>query len=180
VGEMWRMRPDQGREQTSGPMGSRRWVIAGGVRAAAATLAGAVALGRVRDGGASIVWCRTDPIITVNGRSFHVYVLSTEAMYRQATGPTEIIVKYPQGTVASGQLVPGDNGFGRGYNLNLQPTSGLQASGGSFQIKVAVRVGANDSSLPVRMEAVRSSDGRLLAAKQAYANNWFESSAFWI
>jgi hypothetical protein len=180
MGEFGRMQPDEGRGQLGGPKVSRRWAIGGSARVAVAVLASGAALGRARDGGASIVWCRTDPIITVNGRTFHVYVLSTEAMYRQATGPTEIIVKYPQGTSASGQLVPGDNGFGRGYNLNLQPTSGLQASGGSFQIKVAVRVGANDSSLPVRMEAVRSSDGRLLAAKQAYANNWFESSAFWI
>jgi hypothetical protein len=180
VSDTAKARPNEDRELVMEPMLSRRKAITRIAPAVAAALASAVAFGRTRETDASIVWCRTDPIVTVNGRSFHVYVLSTEEMYWQATGPTEIIVKYPQGTSASGQLVPGDNGFGRGYNLNLQPTSGLQASGNSFQIRVAVRVGANDSSLPVRMEAVRSSDGRLLASKEAYANNWFESSAFWI
>jgi hypothetical protein len=101
-------------------------------------------------------------------------------MYTSATGPTEIIVKYPQGTTATGTLVPNDNGFGHGYNLNLQSTSGLSVSGTKLQIKVDVRIGANDSTLPVRMDAVRVSDGVLLATKTAYANNWFESSAFWI
>jgi hypothetical protein len=45
---------------------------------------------------------------------------------------------------------------------------------------VAVRVGANDSNLPVRMEAIRASDGALLVAKTEHANDWFENRAFWI
>ena len=180
MSDMENARRDEDRGRVMVPVLSRREAIVRVAPAVAAALVSTVAFGRARDTDASIVWCRTDPIVTVNGRSIHVYVLSTEEMYWQATGPTEIIVKYPTGTSASGQLVPGDNGFGRGYNLNLQPTSGLQVGGTSFQIRVAVRVGANDSSLPVRMEAVRSFDGRLLASKEAYANNWFESSAFWI
>lgn len=158
---------------------SRRTLIGRVLPAVAVAVAGGAALGRGQGVEAGITWCRTDPIITVNGKKFHVYVLSTQAMFTQRTGPTEIIVKYPQGTTATGQLLPNDNGFGLGYNLNLQPTSGLSKDGTRFQIKVAVRVGANDSNLPVRMEA-RRTDGSLLASKEAKANNWFESSAFWI
>jgi hypothetical protein len=158
---------------------TRRTLIARVLPAVAVAVAGGAALGRAAGVEAGITWCRTDPIVTVNGKTFHVYVLSTEAMFQQRTGPTEIIVKYPQGTTATGQLLPNDNGFGLGYNLNLQSTSGLKKETNRFQIKVAVRVGANDSSLPVRMEAKRP-DGTLLAAKTASANNWFESNAFWI
>jgi hypothetical protein len=159
---------------------TRRALIGRIAPALAVAVGGGVALASLRRAEAGITWCRTDPIVTVNGKAFHVYVSSTQAMYTQRTGPTEIIVKYPQGTTATGQLVPNDNGFGLSYNLNLQSTSGLSVSGSSLQIKVAVRVGANDSSLPVKMDAVRASDGKLLGSKTAYANNWFESSAFWI
>jgi hypothetical protein len=158
---------------------TRRTLIARVLPAVAVAVAGGAALGRVAGVEAGITWCRTDPVITVNGKVFHVYVLSTQEMFQQRTGPTEIIVKYPQGTTATGQLLPNDNGFGLGYNLNLQPTSGLKKESNRFQIRVAVRVGANDGNLPVRMEAKRA-DGTLLASKTDHANNWFESNAFWI
>jgi hypothetical protein len=158
---------------------TRRTLIARVLPAVAVAVAGGAALGRAAGVEAGITWCRTDPVITVNEKTFHVYVLSTQAMFQQRTGPTEIIVKYPQGTTATGKLLPNDKGFGLGYNLNLQSTSGLSKSGTKFQIKVAVRVGANDNSLPVRMDAERP-NGTLLATKTATANNWFESSAFWI
>lgn len=147
--------------------------LAGGL-----ALAAVPALSVADDALAGITWCRTDPIITLNGKKFHIYVLSTQAMFTQRTGPTEIIVKYPSGVNATGSLVSGDNGFGLGYNLNLQATSGLSYTSTSYQVIVRVRVGANDSTLPVRMEAVRASDGKLVGTSQAYANNWFDSNKF--
>lgn len=157
---------------------SRRTILrlAGG---AGLAVAAAVALPET-DALAGITWCRTDPIIKLNGKTFHIYVLSTQAMFTSRTGPTEIIVKYPQGVNATGSLIPGDNGFGLGYNLNLQATSGLSYSSSSYQVIVGTRVGANDSSLPVRMEAVRASDSKLVGSAQAYANNWIWSSKFWV
>jgi hypothetical protein len=159
---------------------TRRTLIGRALPAVAIALAGGAAIGRSRGVSAGITWCRTDPIITVNGQVFHVYVFATEEMYQLATGPTEIIVKYPQDTIATGQLLPNDNGFGLGYKLTLQPASGLSQSGDRLKIKLAVRVPASDSSLPVGMEAVLAADGTLLASKTSYANNLFESSTFWI
>lgn len=141
-------------------------------------LAAVPALAVAEDALAGITWCRTDPVVTLNGKKFHIYVLSTKEMFTSRTGPTEIIVKYPQGVNATGSLLPNDNGFGLGYNLNLQSTSGLTYTSSSFQVRIAVRVGANNSALPVRMEANRASDGKLVGTAQAYANNWFESNTF--
>jgi hypothetical protein len=61
----------------------------------AVALAGGVALGCAHGVEAGITWCRAHPIITINGKQFHVYILSTEEMYQNRTGPTGIIVKYP-------------------------------------------------------------------------------------
>lgn len=132
------------------------------------------------DAAAGITWCRTDPVVTLNGKKFHIYVLSTQEMFTSRTGPTEIIVEYPQGVKATGSLLPNDNGFGLSYNLNLHSVSGLSYTSTKYQVRVAVRVGANNCSLPVRMEANRASDGVLVGSAQAYACNWFKSNTFWV
>lgn len=158
---------------------SRRTVVGRGVLAAVAVVGGA-ALGRAEGVEAGISWCRTDPIVTVNGTSVHVYVLSTLEMYDAVTGPTEITVTYPQGTNVSARISSNDNGFGRGYRLSLRSASGLQVSGSNLQIVVEVRVGATDDSLPVRLEVVRIADGLLLAAATDHANDRFASDPFWL
>ena len=124
---------------------------------------------------AGIGWCRSDPLISVNGKTGHVYVESTEEMKVKKSGPIAIVVLVPKGMLASASAVPLDNGFGLGYAISFKEDGRLSARGGFVEVRVAAYAPATDGSLPVRV-IFHSDDPSLNdSTKTANANAWIET-----
>ena len=111
---------------------------------------------------AGISWCRTDPVIDVNGRRVHIYVLGESPTILDQTlgakGPTDVTVYAPPGTTA--QLTAMDSGFnGYGYKVQLQKDDKLKVNpDGTIQLKVVVKVPAW-TSVPIMVEADPYAEG---------------------
>jgi hypothetical protein len=130
---------------------------------------------QVQSASAGISWCRTDPLISVNGKTGHVYVDSTEAMFGSATGPVVVEVLVPKGTLLTASAVPLDNGFGYGYTITFREDSRLAVRGNYVEVRVRVYAPALDGSLPVRVwfhaDDLTNND----TIKTSTANAWIET-----
>lgn len=119
---------------------------------------------------AGISWCRADPLITVNGRTGHVYVDSTAEMYSSATGPIQVEIRVPVGSIAS--AVPLDNGFGYGYAITFVPDPSLSVVGNTSEVRVNVYAPARNGSLPVKVTFHADSPSLKDSIKTGTANQW--------
>jgi hypothetical protein len=123
---------------------------------------------------ASKAWCRTDPIVVIDGHLTDVFVAGPLKALLVATGPTEIVVTVPTG-VDAWLLLP-DLGFGRGVNVSFEESSTLTTSRKGVQIEVAVFVPASED-IPIRVEVA----SRVLAilwpaSAEGAANQWLTVS----
>jgi hypothetical protein len=101
---------------------------------------------------AGILWCRTDPVLAINGRTYHVYVSGPQDLLTAATGPTRLRVTV--GGNVSVSLSTADAGFGRGWSFGLSVSSGLQTRPGPYyDLRVSVYVPA-DGDYPIRVETL--------------------------
>jgi hypothetical protein len=128
---------------------------------------------QVQNASAGIGWCRTDPLITVDGHSGHVYIESTEQMFSSATGPILIEVRIPVGTSAS--AVPLDYGFGRGYAITFKEDDRLYSRGSYVEVRVRANVPAIDGSLPVKVTFHSVDQVQQDSIKSGTANDWIET-----
>jgi hypothetical protein len=141
----------------------------GGIRSIAAALVLALALLAVfaPNTSASIHWCRTDPAVSINGQTVNIFVASTEEIYQQATGPTDVVVSVPVGV--SAQLLWTDPGFGYGETVTIVESSRLRVTASGVQIMVSAYVPAT-GSLPVLVEIVPANAGVVTASAQGATN----------
>lgn len=92
---------------------------------------------------ASIRWCKTDPIVEIDGREVNIFVFGERALKERATGPTEVTVTVPPHVQAD--LVSTDDGFnGHGERVTFETSKWLHVTPDGVQIQVAVRVPADD------------------------------------
>jgi hypothetical protein len=120
---------------------------------------------------ASKAWCRTDPLISVDGYLTDVFVAGPLDAVLHVTGPTEIVVTVPVGVDA--WLVLADLGFGRGTNLTFEESSSLAKTWDGVEIQVAVYVPASDDAMPIRVEVAPRILGLLWpASAEGTANEW--------
>ena len=124
---------------------------------------------------AGISWCRTDPLITVNGKTGHVYVDSTADMYTSRSGPVEIEVQVPAGAIAT--AVPLDNAFGLGYTISFREARDLAWRGSYTEVRVAAFAPAADDSLPVRVYFHSDVNPNWDSTKTSVANQWIRTGA---
>ena len=137
--------------------------ISGGAIALAAPL-----IGSARSAEAGISWCRTDPLITVNGKTGHVYVESTAEMWTSRSGPIQVTVVAPVGSEAS--AVPLDHGFGLGYTILFREDAGLKRLGSFSEVRVEVVAPALNGSLPVRVIFHSDDPGLKDSVRESMAN----------
>lgn len=131
----------------------------------ALTLAGSASAGRT--------WCRTDPVLKIDGQVVDLFITSYPEMDEAASGPTQIDVLLPLGSEGSVQAV--DRGFGgHGYTIAFGNSNALAKSGGHTQVQISVYQPAADKNLPVRLEFTPRSTGALTSAANATgrANKW--------
>ena len=99
---------------------------------------------------AARAWCRTDPIVVLDGTLADVFVSGPVLAPLKVTGPTKLIVTVPEGVKA--HLILTDLGFLRGYDFKFKHSSELQKTDEGIQVRVEVYVPARDSKMPINVE----------------------------
>ena len=106
---------------------------------------------------ASITWCRADPVLGVNGKTYHVYVSGPQELLTTSTGP--IRLKVSVGGNVSVRLSDPDAGFGKGWSFAVSVTSGLATLPGPYyELKARVYVPAA-GDYPIRVETLNTETG---------------------
>jgi len=142
----------------------------------ASALAVPAALG-LRNADAARAWCRTDPLVLIDGTIVDIFVLGPLTAPLKVTGPTEVVVTVPVGVSAS--LVLMDLGFGRGEVVSFAESAEPTKDDRGIQVKVDVRVPARDKSMPVRVEFAPRIIGILWpTSAEGTANRWISLTAW--
>ena len=129
-----------------------------------AALALAPGLARPRDAGAFRRWCRVDPVFRIGGQTAHVWVAAYVRDMRQAralaSGETKLVLTVPKGIKA--RYVASDDGFGYGYEVDVEEAADLEGTGQVLPVRLAVTVPMAKDGVPIRVEFVpRRAKGRL-------------------
>jgi hypothetical protein len=115
-------------------------------------LATTMTLGAARTISAARGWCRSDPLVRVDGRLAYVIYSAPWTIRQATTGPTEIVFSIPHGVKA--ELIAPGPGLGEGESVRFVPTSSLHKTKSGVQVRVAARIPA-DTELPIRLECAR-------------------------
>lgn len=135
----------------------------------AAALAAGIA-GPPRPAEAARGWCRTDPLILIDGELADIFCTAPLSMLLQATGPTEYVVTLPRGV--DGKLLLAGPGFLKGETLEFRHSRKLKKTKSGIEIKVAVRVPAKED-LPIGLEFAPRILGILNPDRaEGFANSW--------
>jgi hypothetical protein len=118
---------------------------------------------------ATVGWCRSDPVVMIDGKVAHVWVSSTNAMRDAATGPIRVVITVPVGV--STRLLATDRGFGYGYEVTFQESEQLGTKNGP-RVQVDVYAPATDSSLPVVVDFIPRNSDLAPASASGTANAW--------
>lgn len=130
-----------------------------------------------RPAAASKAWCRTDPVIMVDGYLSDIFVAGPLTALLTVTGPTQIVVTVPVG-VSAWQVLP-DLGFGRGTNVTFQESPSLTKTSRGAEVQVAVYVPSSDPEMPVRVEVAPRLLGLLWpVSADGTANEWIVVMAY--
>jgi hypothetical protein len=144
---------------------SRRHVLR-----AAVTLATAALVVDSRISLAGRGWCRSDPLISIEGVPVDIFCTAHLTAPLQVKGPTEIVVSVPAGVNAA--LVLAGIGFGRGEQVRFEATDRLKQSASAVALEVAVYVPAKNN-LAIGVEFAPRVVGILDPVRaEGFANQW--------
>ena len=116
-------------------------------------------------------WCRTDPVVSIDGELADVFVEAPLEAPLKVTGPTEIVITVPVGVRA--ELVLAGPGFGKGEKVSFDESRKLRKTEKGIEVKVAVYVPATDDAMPVRVLFAPHVVGILWpASAEGTANDW--------
>jgi hypothetical protein len=136
---------------------------------AAAALAAGIG-GATHSAEAARGWCRTDPLILIDGELADIFCTAPLSMLLKATGPTEYVVTLPRGV--DGKLLLAGPGFLKGETLDFRHSEKLERTKSGIEIKVAVRVPAKED-LPIGLEFAPRILGILNPDRaDGFANSW--------
>ena len=129
------------------------------------------ALATATDAAAIRTWCRTDPVVAIDGELADVFVAAPANAPLLVTGPNRIVVKVPPGVRA--RLVASDVGFGKGEEVTFEESRKLRVTDDGIEVRVEVYVPATDDDMPVRVEFAPRVVGILSpASAEGTANAW--------
>ena len=94
-------------------------------------------------------WCRTDPIMIINGNIADLFISSSLLAPFQVTGPTQVVVTLPQGV--SILAIP-DLGFLHGEKITVKHSDDLQVTQKGIELMFDVYVPAKSTALPVTVD----------------------------
>jgi hypothetical protein len=116
-------------------------------------------------------WCRSDPVVLIDGHIADIFVTGPLTAPLQVTGPNEIVITTPPDV--DSYLVLSTLGFGRGEIVRFETSPSLKRTASGVEVKVAVYVPATDSSMPVGVEFAPDVVGVLWPERvEGTANSW--------
>jgi hypothetical protein len=133
-------------------------------------LASGTAFFAAPEAGAYRTWCRSDPIVIIDGVLVDIFVAGPLEAYSLVTGPTEIVVSVPPGVDA--WLVVSDIGFGQGELVRFEESKALKVRERGIDVKVEVFVPTTED-IPVRVEFAPRIVGLLApTSAEGASNDW--------
>lgn len=121
--------------------------------------------------GAGPGWCRTDPVVLINGRVADIFVSARFDDLTKVTGPTEIVISTPVGVDA--ELAIATLGFGHGEKVRFEESESLKVTQGRIEVRIKVRVPARSDAMPIRVEFAPHVVGVLEPTQsEGNANEW--------
>ncbi len=115
-------------------------------------------------------WCRSDPLILIEGVVLDIFCSAPLTAPLYVTGPTEIVVSVPAGVQPA--LVLAGVGFGRGELVRFEERNRLQQSAEGLEVEVEVYVPAR-SELPIGVVFARNLVGILDPTRaEGVTNEW--------
>lgn len=128
-------------------------VPVGATRRALVVAAGATVLGLLPSPRATALrgWCRTDPLISIDGELADIFVAvdAPIEMLAAASGPIAYVVTLPRGV--RGRLIAKGVGFGHGERLEFRSSRRRKGRADRIDVHVSVRVPAA-KDLPLWLE----------------------------
>jgi hypothetical protein len=116
-------------------------------------------------------WCRSDPVVLIDGHIVDIWVTAPLLAPLMVTGPNTIVITTPP--EVDSQLVLKTLGFGKGEVVRFETSPRLKVSEQGMEVEVAVYVPATDSSMPVGVEFAPDLVGILMPARaEGTANSW--------
>ncbi len=125
----------------------RRRIITGGLAGGLAVAASGLAIPSASAGFRG--WCRTDPLISLDGELANIFVSAPLQMLARNNGPVEYVVTVPEDVRA--HLILIGVGFGRGERCRFETSRKLRKTDEGIELKIAVTVPAK-TDLPLALE----------------------------
>lgn len=126
---------------------------------------------------AARAWCRTDPIVVLDGTLADVFVSGPLLAPLKVTGPTKLIITVPEGVRT--QMILTDLGFLRGYDYTFKQSSELTKTDEGIEVRVEVYVPSRDSKMPIKVEFAPRLLGILWPdSVEGTANQWITLNTF--
>jgi hypothetical protein len=120
---------------------------------------------------ASVMWCRSDPVVVIDGYITDVFVSVPVDSLTQISGETRIVIVTPPDV--SVRLATPGVGFGFGEDVIFRESSSLEVGDSGMEIRVKVLVPAESSDVPVRLEVSPRIVGILSpTVSEGNANEW--------
>jgi hypothetical protein len=123
----------------------------------------------MRSADAARGWCRSDPLILIDGIIVDIFCTAPLTALLKVTGPTEIVITVPQGVKTT--LLLAGIGFGRGEKVRFATSNDLTRNEEHIDVKVEVTVPAKED-LPIGVEFAPRILGILNPARaEGFANH---------
>ena len=120
---------------------------------------------------ASIGWCRSDPVLQIEGSLADVFVSIPLTALPQINGPTRFVITTPVGVDEAVLLT--SPGFGYGETVTFQESSSLKMTSNGIQLRIKAFVPATNGTIPVILEFAPRVIGILQpASAQGTTNQW--------
>jgi hypothetical protein len=120
---------------------------------------------------ASVMWCRSDPLVVIDGYLVDVFVSVPIDQVLKVSGATEIIVTTPPGVDIA--LASPGVGFGYGENMTFAESPALHVTDQGMQIRAKVLVPAAEDSVPVQVQLAPRIVGLLAPTTvEGVSNTW--------
>ena len=124
----------------------------------------------VHSAAAGTHWCRSDPVVVIDGQVADVFVSVPLDDLAKVNGPTEIVITTPV-QVRATLATPGV-GFGYGEKVRFDKSPSLDVTQEGIEVRIKVRVPARDA-IPVRVEFSPRVVGVLAPdSAEGTANEW--------
>ena len=115
-------------------------------------------------------WCRSDPVVIINGSIADVFISSSLLAPLQVTGPTQVVITLPENASI---LAISDLGFLHGEVVTVKRSSALHVTAQGVEFMIDVYVPAKNTALPVTVDFAPRILGILWpASASGTSNQW--------